>query len=44
MQRASRGESFEITRRGKPFARLLPPVAQLALVDDAPISAEADAA
>jgi prevent-host-death family protein len=25
MQRASRGERFEITRRGRPFARLLPP-------------------
>ena len=34
---------FEITRRGKPFARLLPPAAQLALVA-APTSAEADAA
>ena len=30
-QRASRGERFEITRRGKPFARLLPPTHQLAL-------------
>lgn len=34
MQRASRGESFEVTRRGKPLARLLPPAAQLALVED----------
>jgi prevent-host-death family protein len=31
MQRASRGERFAITRRGKPFARLLPPHDQLDL-------------
>jgi antitoxin (DNA-binding transcriptional repressor) of toxin-antitoxin stability system len=31
MERASRGERFAITRRGKPFARLLPPADQLAL-------------
>jgi antitoxin (DNA-binding transcriptional repressor) of toxin-antitoxin stability system len=31
MQRASRGERFAITRRGKPFARLLPPTDQLGL-------------
>src|SRR5947207_11521613 len=31
MQRASRGERFAITRRGKPFARLLPPADQLPL-------------
>jgi prevent-host-death family protein len=41
MQRASRGESFEITRRGKPFARLLPPAAQLALVEDEPAALKA---
>ena len=44
MQRASRGESFDITRRGKPFARLLPPVAQLALVQKANAEAPTDAA
>ena len=43
MQRASRGESFEITRRGKPFARLQPPTAQLALVEDQPAVSEAAA-
>ena len=31
IQRASCGESFLVTRRGKPFARLLPPVDQTAL-------------
>jgi antitoxin (DNA-binding transcriptional repressor) of toxin-antitoxin stability system len=31
MQRASRGERFAITRRGRPFARLLPPTDQLDL-------------
>jgi prevent-host-death family protein len=31
IQRASRGESFLVTRRGKPFARLLPPADPLPL-------------
>jgi prevent-host-death family protein len=31
VQRASRGESFLVTRRGKPFARLLPPADPLPL-------------
>jgi len=31
MERASRGERFAITRRGRPFARLLPPTDQLDL-------------
>jgi prevent-host-death family protein len=31
MERASHGERFAITRRGKPFARLLPPTDQLEL-------------
>jgi prevent-host-death family protein len=39
MQRASRGERFEITRRGKPFARLLPPTDQLALVESERVEA-----
>jgi antitoxin (DNA-binding transcriptional repressor) of toxin-antitoxin stability system len=43
MQRASRGETFEITRRGKPFARLLPPEAQLELVEPADRRARAAA-
>jgi len=30
MQRAAAGEEFFVTRRGKPFARLSPPVPQLA--------------
>jgi antitoxin (DNA-binding transcriptional repressor) of toxin-antitoxin stability system len=29
MERASVGESFLITRRGKPYARLCPPYEQL---------------
>jgi antitoxin (DNA-binding transcriptional repressor) of toxin-antitoxin stability system len=29
MERASRGDQFAITRRGRPFARLLPPAEQL---------------
>jgi antitoxin (DNA-binding transcriptional repressor) of toxin-antitoxin stability system len=29
MERASTGESFLITRRGKPYARLAPPYDQL---------------
>ena len=35
MQRASRGESFLVTRRGKPFARLLPPADSLLAVERA---------
>jgi antitoxin (DNA-binding transcriptional repressor) of toxin-antitoxin stability system len=31
MERAAAGESFLITRRGKPYARLVPPHAQLEL-------------
>ncbi len=35
MERAAAGESFLITRRGKPFARLVPPADPLPLVDAA---------
>jgi prevent-host-death family protein len=43
MQRASRGERFAITRRGKPFARLLPPHDQLDLSVSAPAAERAAA-
>jgi hypothetical protein len=34
MERAAAGEQFLITRRGKPYARLSPPHAQLAVADE----------
>jgi prevent-host-death family protein len=39
MQRASHGERFVITRRGKPFARLLPPTDQLNLTTEERVAA-----
>jgi antitoxin (DNA-binding transcriptional repressor) of toxin-antitoxin stability system len=36
MERAAAGESFLITRRGKPYARLSPPHDQLDLPPPAP--------
>ena len=41
MERAAAGESFLITRRGKPYARLTPPHDQLEIRAEAP---EPDAA
>jgi prevent-host-death family protein len=36
MQRAAAGESFLITRRGRPHARLVPPDARLELTEGPP--------
>jgi prevent-host-death family protein len=43
MERATAGEQFLITRRGKPYARLSPPHAQLAAADDELASRTSDA-
>jgi antitoxin (DNA-binding transcriptional repressor) of toxin-antitoxin stability system len=36
MQRAAAGERFLVTRRGKPYARLVPPYEQLDIPAEAP--------